>query len=90
MFSRVWELSQQGDTIVAIFISEMFYNSFLYFWFKYNLGQKYYTLQVQSDRGSDSWPPDHGNTFHATEAPALTTRAISDLSCITATGVAII
>ena len=45
-----------------------------YFWFKYDLGQKYYAPQVRPDRGSNSWPPDHDSTFHVTEMPALTTR----------------
>ena len=43
------------------------------FWFKYNLAQKYYAPQVRSDRGSNSWPPDHDSKFHVTETPALTT-----------------
>ena len=45
-----------------------------YFWFKYDLGQKYYSPQVWPDWGSNSWPPDHDRTFHVTEIPALTTR----------------
>ena len=45
----------------------------LYFWFKYNLGQKYWAPQVQPDRCSNSWPPDHDSTLHVTETPALTT-----------------
>ena len=43
------------------------------FWFKYDLGQKYYAPQVRPDRGLNSWPPDHDSTFHVTETPALTT-----------------
>ena len=27
-----------------------------------------------TDRGSNSWPPDHDSAFHVTETPALTTR----------------
>ena len=44
-----------------------------YIWIKYDLGQKYYAPQVQTGRGSNSWPPDHDSTFHVTETPALTT-----------------
>ena len=44
------------------------------FLFKCDLGQKYYALQVQPDRGVNSRPPDHDSTFHVTETPALTTR----------------
>ena len=44
-----------------------------YFWFKYDLGQKYYAPQVRPEWGSNSWPPDHDSTFHATATPALTT-----------------
>ena len=36
----------------------------VYFWFKYDSGQKYYASQVQPDRGSNSWPPDHDRTFN--------------------------
>ena len=46
----------------------------LYFWFIYDLGQKYYALQVWPNWGLYSWPPDHDNTLHVTEKPALTTR----------------
>ena len=42
-----------------------------YFWFKYDLGQKYQAPQARPDRGSNSWPPDHDSTFHVTETPAL-------------------
>ena len=35
----------------------------VYFWFNYELGQKYHTPQVQPDRGSNSWPPDHDSTL---------------------------
>ena len=35
-----------------------------YFWFKGNLGQKYYAPQIWPDWGSNSWPPDHDSTFH--------------------------
>ena len=44
-----------------------------YFWFKYDLGQKYYAPLVQPDRCSNSWPPDHDSTLHITKIPALTT-----------------
>ena len=40
---------------------------------KYDLGKKYYALQVRPDQGSNSWPPDYDSTFHVTETPALTT-----------------
>ena len=36
-----------------------------YFWFQYDLGQKYYAPEVFSDRGSNSQPPDHDGTFHS-------------------------
>ena len=36
-----------------------------YIWFKYNLGWKYCTPQVQPNRASNSWPPDRGSTFHS-------------------------
>ena len=45
-----------------------------YFCFKYDLGHKYYAPQVQPDRASNSWPPDHDSTFYVTEMPAPTTR----------------
>ena len=48
----------------------------IYFWFKYNLGQKYQAPQVRPDRGSNLWPPDHDSTFHVTETPALTTQPL--------------
>ena len=47
-----------------------------YFWFKYDLGQKYYASQIRPDRSSNSWPPDHDSTLHVTEMPALTTRPL--------------
>ena len=47
----------------------------IYFWFKYDLGQKYYAPQVQPDQGSNSWRPDHDSTLHVTETPAVTTRS---------------
>ena len=46
----------------------------LYFWFKYDSGQKYYALQVQSDQGLNSWPVDHESTLHVAEMPALTAQ----------------
>ena len=49
-------------------------NKTLYFWFKYDLGQKYQAPQVPPDRCPNSWPPDHDSTFHVNEMPALTTR----------------
>ena len=45
-----------------------------YFWFTYDLGQKYQAPQVRPDRDSNSWPPDHDSTLHVTETSALTTR----------------
>ena len=42
-------------------------------WFKYDLGQKYFTPQVRPEQCSNSWPPDHDSIFHVTETPALTT-----------------
>ena len=51
-----------------------YFNNLLYFWFKYDFGQKYYASQVRPNQGSNSWPPDHESTVHATEMPALTTR----------------
>ena len=53
----------------------------LSFWFKYNLGQKYYAPQVRPSRGSNSWPPDHDSTSHVTKTPALTTRPSVTFSC---------
>ena len=47
---------------------------YLYFWFKYDLGQKYYATQVRPDRGLNSWPPDHDSTLHVTDMSALTTQ----------------
>ena len=44
-----------------------------YLWLKYDLGQKYYTPQVQPEWGSNSWPLDHDSTFHVIETPVLTT-----------------
>ena len=64
----------------------------LYFWFKYNSGQKYYAPQVQPDQGSNSWPPDHDSSFHVTETSALTTwpsvtsNLTSDLYAFTLVG----
>ena len=49
---------------------------YTYFWFKYNLGQKYHAPQVQPDRGSNSWPPDHDSTVHANETPAHTGKEV--------------
>ena len=45
-----------------------------YFWFKYDLGQKFHAPQVRPDRGSNSRPPDHDSIFHVTETPAQTSR----------------
>ena len=38
-----------------------------YFWFKYDLGQKYQAPQVRPERGSNSWPPDNDSTVYVTE-----------------------
>ena len=48
-------------------------NKEIYFWFMYNLGQKFYPPQIRADWALNSWPPDHDSTFHVTEMPALTT-----------------
>ena len=48
--------------------------SYLYVWFKYDLGQKYHAPKVQPGWGLNSWPPDHDSTFHVAEMPAITTR----------------
>ena len=45
----------------------------LYFYSSTRLGQKYQAPQVRPYRGSNSWPPDHNSTFHATEMSALPT-----------------
>ena len=43
-------------------------------WFKHDLDRVLCT-QSSPDWGLNSWPPDHGSTFHVTdEMPALTTR----------------
>ena len=47
----------------------------IYIWFKYDLGQKYYTPQVWPNQDSNSWPPDHDSTFHVTDTLGLTTRS---------------
>ena len=70
--------------VILFFSAHSFYMSiswatfpwgfYQYFWFKYDLGQKYQAPQVRPDWGSNSWPPDHDRTFHVTETPALTTR----------------
>ena len=44
------------------------------FCFKYDLEQKYHAPQVRPEGGSNSWPPDHDNTFHVTDMPAPTTQ----------------
>ena len=44
-----------------------------YFWFKYDIGQKYYAPHVWPEWGSNSSPPDHDSTYHVTETPAPTT-----------------
>ena len=38
-----------------------------YILFKYDLGQKFYSPQVQLNRGWNSWPPEYDSTFHVTE-----------------------
>ena len=54
--------------------------TYCYCWFKYNVGQKYNAPQVRSDRGSDSWPPDHGQVHFM--SLALTTRpSVTSLYC---------
>ena len=45
-----------------------------YFWFVYDLGQKYHAPQVRPNRGSNSWSPHHDSAVHVTETPVLTTR----------------
>ena len=55
----------------VMFLSQKLLFHHLYFLIKYDLGQKYCAPQVQPNRGSNSWPPDHDNTFHVTETPAL-------------------
>ena len=50
------------------------------FWIKYNLGQKYYAPQVPPDRGSNSWPPDHGSNISCHWDACSNHLAISDLS----------
>ena len=40
------------------------YQLLLIFWFKYDLGQKYYARQIQPDRGLNSRTPDHDSSFH--------------------------
>ena len=47
---------------------------YLCIWFKYDLGQKYYSPQVRCEWDSNSWLADPDSTFHVTETPALTTR----------------
>ena len=51
----------------------MYFSNKLYCWFKYDLGQENYALQVRPNRVSNSWPLDHDSTFYVTEMPALTT-----------------
>ena len=36
---------------------------YLHFWFRYDLGQKYYAPQVRPDQGSNSWTPDQAVQF---------------------------
>ena len=64
LFPHIWTFSPYMNFFPPIWT----------FFFKYNLGQKYYAPQVQPDRGSNSWPPDHDSTVHVTEIPALTTQ----------------
>ena len=56
-------------------------NIISYFWFKYDLGEKYYTPQVQPDRGSNSRHPDQDSTFPVIEMPARPSET-SVLVCI--------
>ena len=44
------------------------------FFVQVQLRQKQYAPHIWFDWGSNSWPPDHDSTFHATETPALTTQ----------------
>ena len=54
----------------------------LIFWFKDNLEQKYYALQVRPDWGSNSWPADHDSTFHVTETPSQSILIVMDETLI--------
>ena len=56
-----------------------------YFWFKYDLGQKYYAPQVKPDQHSNSWPPDYDSVFHVMEMNDVTTwRSVTyDLTTFT-------
>ena len=55
-------LKQEIMQVVIIYVC-----STSIFWFKYDLGQKYYAPQVRPNQGSNSWPPDHDSTFYVTE-----------------------
>ena len=43
----------------------------MHFWFKYDLGQKYYTPKF-----GPTGPPGHDSTFHATEKPAVSVNQL--------------
>ena len=45
-----------------------------FLWFA-QLRTWYHALEVTAQRGSNSWPPDHDNTFHVLEMPGVATRA---------------
>ena len=63
-------------------LKHAFAAAYVYFWFKYDLGQKYHASQVRPDWDSNSWPSDHDSTVHVTETPALTTRPSVMQLCI--------
>ena len=50
------------------------------FWLKYNLGQilKYYASQIERDRGSNSWSPDHDSMCISCQRDICSNSAISD------------
>ena len=69
-------------TLGQILFSVLFFGVIVYFWFKYDLGQKYHAPQVRPNRGSNPWPPDHDSTCYVTEMPAVTTRpSVTSLMC---------
>ena len=67
----IWNRATSICRILDFWISVHFLR---YFWFKYDLAQKYYAHKVWPNRGSNSWPPDHDSTSHVTEMTALTTQ----------------
>ena len=60
------ELKVRGENDKKSYVGIGVFLLFIYFWFKYDLGQKYYAPQVWPNRGSNSWPPDHDSIFHVT------------------------